>query len=80
MGRYILRYTGGTEPPAKDLAAISSRGGVTVVDRAPRMLKVEAAEPTVNALVAELPGWVSAPERTVPLPDTRKKVARPPED
>ena len=80
MDRYILRYTGGAVPPAADLDAITARSGVTVLDRAPKMLKVEAAEPTIKALVAELPGWVSSPEYKFPVPDTRKKVARPPED
>lgn len=79
MGRYILRYTGGTTPPAADLAAIAGRDGMTVVERTPKMLLVEATEPTVQELVGELAGWVATPERFIPPPDTRKKP-RPPED
>lgn len=78
MRRFILRYTGGGAAPPADVDAILGQGGLTVVDRTPRMLLVDAAPSVVDRLVGALRGWVSAPERSLPVPDVRPKVRRAP--
>jgi hypothetical protein len=42
------------------------------------MLVVEASAERVAALVEELGDWVAAPDRSYPVPDTRRRVERPP--
>jgi hypothetical protein len=77
MSRYILRFKGHGAIPAPDLTRIESEPHVKVVDRSSRMLLVEAAEQTIHRLAEALPGWTIAPERTIPLPDTRRKIRSP---
>ena len=79
LNRYILRYTEPGDLPAADLDRIHAHPAVKVVRSTPRMLLVEAPEASMAGLTGELPGWVSSPERTVPLPDTRKKILTAPE-
>lgn len=43
------------------------------------MLVVEAHPERLAALVEELGDWVVAPDRSYPVPDTRRRVERPPE-
>lgn len=75
MGRFILRFTGQGAMPGSDLAQIRSAPGVIVLDStSPRMLLVEASPETVRQLAEALPGWTYSSERTVPLPDPRRKV------
>jgi hypothetical protein len=74
MGCFILRFKGPGAAPAADLERIRSAPGVKVVDSSPRMVLVEAPTETVRQLAEALPGWTSAPERTIPLPDPRPKV------
>lgn len=66
--------------PAEDMLRIRSVPSVTILDRASdRMMLVDAPEAELRAAVEQMPGWVLVPEQTVPLPDTRKKVRRPPD-
>jgi hypothetical protein len=74
MNRFILRFKGREAIPASDLARIESEPDVTVVDRSPRMLLIEAADHTVHKLTKALSEWTITPERTIPLPDTRRKI------
>ena len=74
MSRFILRFKGREAMPASDLARIESEPDVTVVDRSSRMLLVEAAGQTVRWLAEALSEWTVTPERTIPLPDTRRKI------
>ena len=72
MTRYVLRYTGAGAVPDRDLDRVRERA--RVVDGEGRTLLVEAPKGRVTALVADLPGWVAAPETVVPLPPTRPVV------
>lgn len=76
--RFILRYRGEGAKPDADVARMSGLAGAVVVDSSPRMLLVEADAEPLQQLVAELPDWVMAPERTYEVPDTRKTITRPP--
>ena len=73
MARFILRYDQPTAPAAH-VQAILASPGVSVVDRSPNMMLVDGDAATLQAKLADLPGWSLHPERTIPLPDTRKKL------
>ncbi len=75
--RFVLRYRGG-DPPDADMARIEQVRGLAVVERAGRMLLVEADGGELRELMASLDGWVIAPEQGISVPDTRKQVKRPP--
>jgi hypothetical protein len=50
-----------------------------VVDSSSRMLVVESEPEALRALVETLPDWIMAPEQQYGVPDTRKRVERPPD-
>jgi len=74
MSRYILRYGDSKQAPAEHLESIRSTASLRVIDESPRMMLVDADEADLREKIKELPGWSIHPERTYPLPDTRKKV------
>ncbi|MDQ4133514.1 MAG: hypothetical protein M3179_09980 [Actinomycetota bacterium] len=77
--RFVLRYRG-DDPPDADLARIEQVPGLTLVERAGKMLLVEADGGELGELMASLDGWVMAPEQgIIEVPDTRKRVRRPPD-
>lgn len=77
MDRFILRFTGKGTASDSDLKRIRSAAGVTILeDASPRMLLVETSPEVLDQLIESLPGWISARERMVPLPDPRPKVRR----
>jgi hypothetical protein len=76
--RFVLRYGGEGPKPDPDVALVHGLPEAVVVDSSSRMLLVEAEPEPLRQLVAGLPGWVMAPERSYEVPDTRKKVDRPP--
>ncbi len=76
--RFVLRYRGDGSPDA-DLARIEQSPGVAVVERAGRMVLVEADGRELEKLMASLDGWLMAPEQGISVPDTRKQVRRPPD-
>ncbi len=73
MARFILRYRGGGPRPDADAAGIAALAGVEVLDDSPRMLLVDGPEDTLRTAVAGLPGWAIGEERSVPLPDVRRR-------
>lgn len=77
--RFVLRYQGeGTKPDA-DVARIRGLGDCSIVDESSsRLLLVDAEETQLRELVGSMPDWVLAPEQTFAVPDTRKRVQRPP--
>lgn len=77
--RFVLRYRGEGAPPAADLAQVHGLPGAHVVDSSPRMLVVESDADPLGELVDGLPDWIMAPDQTYAVPDTRKKVERPPD-
>ena len=77
MARFVLRSRGGAT--SDELARrVRTAAGVTLVEATPRMLLVDGSEAAVRALIAGDDQWLVVPEHEVPLPDTRKKVRRPP--
>ena len=63
--RFVLRYRGSGKAPPEDVARIERE--VRVVDRAPRMLLVEASGPQVAGLVGALPRWMASEEQVIGL-------------
>jgi hypothetical protein len=74
MARFILRFTGRGSASESDLARIQAAPNVTVLDRSPRMLLVEAPDETVKHLAETLPDWSYSPERRIALPDPTPKI------
>jgi hypothetical protein len=77
-GRFILRYTGAGPTPHAHVAHLKSVPGTKVLDASDKMLLVEGRQQDLESFTHALAGWVLTPEKTVPVPDTRKKVKRRP--
>ncbi len=77
--RFVLRYRGEGPKPDEDVAKVRELAGTFVVDSSSRMLLVESEPEPLRHLVDGLPGWILDEERTYEVPDTRKKVAGPPD-
>jgi hypothetical protein len=75
-GRFILRYTGAGPTPNAHVAHLKSVPGTKVLDASDKMLLVEGRRSDLESFTHGLVGWVLSPERTVPVPDTRKKIKR----
>jgi hypothetical protein len=73
-GTFILRYTGGDPAPAGHIARLRSVPGTQVIDQSDRMLLVEGLQEDLEEAIRALGGWVLTPERTVPIPDPKKKI------
>jgi hypothetical protein len=79
-GRFVVRHQGDGEPPAEDVARILGLAGTNLVAQsAGPMMLVESDEEPLRALVGSLPGWVVSPEQMIAIPDTRRRVRRPPD-
>ena len=77
MARFVLRNRGGASSDALRRRAQATRG-IRLLETTPRMVLVDGPEAAVRELVAGDDQWIVVSERKVPLPDTRKKVRRPP--
>jgi len=77
--RFVLRYRGDGAKPEADVERVRAVAGAVVVDSSPRMLLVESDAEPLQSLVEALPDWVMSPEQTFAVPDTRKRVERPPD-
>ena len=77
-GRFILRYTGDGPRPKTHVALLRQVPGTKVLSESDKMLLVEGPQQELEAAARALDGWVLASEKTVPIPDTRKKVKRRP--
>jgi hypothetical protein len=77
-GRYILRYTGAGPTPHAHVAHLKSVPGTRVLDASDKMLLVEGRRSDLESFTQGLVGWVLSPEKTIPVPDTRKKIRRRP--
>lgn len=77
--RFVLRYRGEGPKPDEDVAKVRELAGTVVVDSSSRMLLVESEPEPLRRLVDDLPDWVMDVERTYQVPDTRKKIAGPPD-
>ncbi len=76
--RFVLRYTGEGAKPDADVARVIELADV-VDSSSPRMLLVECDPEPLRSLVDDLPDWVMGADRAYEVPDTRKKVVRPPD-
>jgi hypothetical protein len=73
-GRFILRYTGAGPPLAAHVTRLRNVPGTKVLDESDRMLLVEGDQEDLEATTRGLDGWVLTPERTMSIPDPRKKI------
>ncbi len=78
MSRFIIRYRGEGERPRDTLDRIRGIKGVSVVEDSGRMVLVEAPEQPLRSALGSEVDWVISPDVTYEVPDTRKKVQRPP--
>jgi hypothetical protein len=76
--RFVLRYRGEGDKPEADVARVRGLAGAVVVGSSARMLVVESDTDSLNELVDGLPDWVMAPEQPYEVPDTRKRLEKPP--
>jgi hypothetical protein len=75
--RFILRYTGDGPAPAGHVARLRDVPGTQVIDQSDRMLLVEGDSDDLERAARALgTGWVLTPEKTVPVPDPKKKIER----
>lgn len=77
--RFVLRYRGDGPKPDSDVARIQGLADAAVVDSSPRMLVVEGEPEPLRQLVDGLPDWVMGEDQSYEVPDTRKKIERPPD-
>ena len=77
MARYILHFTGKTELPAQDLAAMKTDPAMEILDSAGKTLLVQAdSEEDVKKSLTNPARWTIAPETFIPVPDTKKRVGK----
>ncbi len=75
MGRYILRYGNASSAPEEHVQTIAAMDGVRVLDKSPNMLLVDADEAALRLKIGDMEGWSVHPEKQVPLPDSRNRIA-----
>ena len=75
-GRFILRYTGAGPTPQAHVVHLKRVPGTKVLDASDKMLLVEGRQQELESFAHMCGGWVIAPEKTIPVPDTRKKIRR----
>ncbi len=76
----MLRYSGEGPKPDADVARVHELSDAVVLDdSSSRMLLVESEPEPLRHLVDALPGWVMGPDMPYEVPDTRKKILRPPD-
>jgi len=80
MPHFILRCRDAGVIRAADVQRIRTLPNVTILDEtSDHMILVDGPEADLRAAVQHLPGWIIVPEQIIPLPDSRKKVRRPPD-
>ena len=77
--RFVLRYRGEGPKPDEVVEMVHDLTDAVVVDSTSRMLVVEAEPEPLRDLVDGLRDWVMGPDMGYEVPDTRKKVLRPPD-
>jgi hypothetical protein len=79
MARFILRYRGSGSGQTEDVGKIRSLPNTAILDSSSDcMMLVDGPEEHLRAALKDMPGWVMTPEQTIPVPDTREKILRPP--
>jgi hypothetical protein len=79
MRGHFLRYTGREPTPDAHLAHLRALPDTKVLDESDKMLLVEGHRQELEKAAGALDGWVLTAEKTVPVPDTRKKIKGGPE-
>ncbi len=74
--RFILRYTGAGPTPKAHVVHLKSVPGTKVLDASDKMLLVEGRQRDLESFAHDCGGWVLAPDKTIPVPDTRKRIRR----
>jgi hypothetical protein len=78
--RFVLRYRGEGTKPDDVVARVREVAGAEIVDAsAPRMMLVDCEPEPLRELVDGLDDWVMGADQAYAVPDTRKKVERPPD-
>jgi hypothetical protein len=75
-GRFILRYTGTGPAPDAHVTRLCTIPGTKVLDATNRMLLIEGPAPKLQAATRGLDDWVLTADKSIPVPDTRKKIRR----
>ena len=75
----MLRYSGEGSKPDADVARVHELSDAVVLEESSRMLLVESEPEPLHDLVDALPGWVMGPDMSYEVPETRKKILRPPD-
>jgi hypothetical protein len=81
MPRFVIRYHGAGPRPEDVVERVRKLPESRIVDDSGRMLLVEApAAEHLTAAIGKAGGgeWLVAPEQGYAVPDTRKRVERPP--
>ena len=78
MSRFILRYRGQGARPQDAVEKILAIGGASVLEDSDRMMLVEAPEQELRKAIGSEADWIITPEVKYEVPDTRKKVRKPP--
>ena len=80
MPRFVMRYHGAGPRPEDVVERVRGLPESRIIDDSGRMLLVEApaAEHLMTAIGKAGGEWLVAPEQTYPVPDTRKRIERPP--
>jgi len=73
VARYVLRYRGPGPRPDADVECIVALPGVEIIDESSRLLLVDGPASALRGALASLPGWVMSRERSVPLPEVRRR-------
>jgi len=75
MGRFILRFRGQGDAPARVAARLRALPAIDVIDDSGRMLLVEGEEAALRAALAG-DDWLIAPEREYSLAAARPRARR----
>lgn len=78
MSRFILRYRGRGARPQDVVGKILAIGGAAVLEDSDRMILVDAPEQELRKALGSEADWIVTPEVKYEVPDTRKKVRKPP--
>lgn len=75
---YILKYQGSGQSAVKALQLLRSASDVKILDESafPKMLLVSAGTEIINQLKTTLFDWHILPEKTYPVPSTKKQVKK----
>jgi hypothetical protein len=75
--RYIFRRQDISGPASAEVARdLSELAGVRVLDESAQSLFVQGDERLADTLAGRFAGWTITPERRIPVPDTRPRIAR----